>query len=68
MYPRIRTKWGSFPETEEINTIYSKKKREVLVDEGALSYEEAGFMEGYEEELDFTDEDHFLELPEEVIR
>jgi hypothetical protein len=49
MYPKIRSKWSS----NDSETIYSQKKREILVDDGALSYEEAGFMEGYEE--DFID-------------
>ncbi|PIN75131.1 hypothetical protein COV17_04235 [Candidatus Woesearchaeota archaeon CG10_big_fil_rev_8_21_14_0_10_36_11] len=30
------------------NSFYSKKKRELLVEEDALNYEEDGFMEGYE--------------------
>ena len=67
MYPRIRTKWGNFSSQEEVDTIYSKKKREILVDEGALSYEEEGFMKGYQEELDFTEEDELLDLPEERL-
>ena len=52
---------------EEEETIYSRKKRETLVEEGALRYEEDGFMEGYEEELEFTEEEGFLEAYEEEL-
>ncbi|MFH1276345.1 MAG: hypothetical protein ABIH82_04505 [Candidatus Woesearchaeota archaeon] len=48
-------------------SIYSKKKREILVDEGAINYEEEGFMEGYENDLEFTDEDDFLEAYENEL-
>ena len=73
MDTNIKTRWSQATEDadEELDTIYSKKKREILVDEGSLRYEEDGFMEGYEEEwedeLDFTDEDDFLELLEEEL-
>ena len=49
MYPRTKRtrKKGSFPHIEK--GFYSKKTRERLVEEGALSNEEAGFMQGYED-------------------
>lgn len=73
MYPKMKTRWSQATEDfdEDLGTIYSSKKREILVDEGGLRYEEDGFMKGYEEEwgeeLDFTDEDDFLELLEEEL-
>ncbi|HLC90644.1 MAG TPA: hypothetical protein VJI15_02655 [Candidatus Nanoarchaeia archaeon] len=59
MYPKIRSRWAIEDRGVE-ETIYSKAKREVLVDEGALSYEEEGFMEGYEEDFLDSAEDELL--------
>ncbi|MBI2665722.1 hypothetical protein HYX12_03820 [Candidatus Woesearchaeota archaeon] len=55
-------------------TIYSRQKREILVEEDVLRHEEDGIMQGYEEglsfvedEIDFTDEEDFLESYEEEL-
>ena len=52
MYPKFKTRAKarkrSYPHLEE--GFYSKKARERLVEEDALSNEEAGFMQGYEED------------------
>ncbi|MCH8004574.1 MAG: hypothetical protein IH934_08160 [Nanoarchaeota archaeon] len=50
MYPNWR-----HPQEEE--SFYSKRIRALLVEDGALSYEEEGFMEGYEEGIPQEEED-----------
>ncbi|MBS3123168.1 hypothetical protein J4437_00895 [Candidatus Woesearchaeota archaeon] len=50
---------------EEEETIYSRKKREILMDEEGLTSAEDGFMDGYENSLSFMDEDDFLNFDEE---
>ena len=63
MYPktiRNRKRLG-FPQIER--GFYSKKTRERLVEEGAMSNEEAGFMQGYEELF----EESLLEDFEELV-
>jgi hypothetical protein len=51
---------GWAEESEEImESFYSKKKRDMLVEQGALTAEEDGFMQGYE------DEDHYDELEDD---
>lgn len=62
---RLRSsRWESNSDEE---TIYSKKKREALLDEEGIKSEEDGFMEGYGEELDFTEEEDFLDAYEEEL-
>ena len=48
---RIRNNW-QLPQIE--HGFYSKKYRERLVEQDALSNEEAGFMQGYENWEDFS--------------
>jgi hypothetical protein len=45
------------PEEDIENNVYSKKARSKLVDNGELSNEEAGFMEGYDLEEEEIDEE-----------
>ncbi|MBI2151642.1 hypothetical protein HYU21_02865 [Candidatus Woesearchaeota archaeon] len=50
---------------EEEETIYSRKKREILMDEEGLTNAEDGFMNGYENSLCIMDEDDFLDFEDE---
>jgi len=51
MYPIKVSKKRGFSPSEE-RGFYSKEIREHLVESGALSNEEDGFMQGYEEALE----------------
>jgi hypothetical protein len=61
MYPK--NKWK---EVTDEGSIYSRVSRIRLVDEDALSIEEAGFMEGYEEGLQDVVDD-WVEMEEDLI-
>jgi hypothetical protein len=61
---------GNFSGLDE--SFYAKKKRAILVEEGAISYEEDGFMRGYEDGLEeIKEEDDFSWIhetePKEIL-
>ena len=65
-----RNRLSNFNSWDE--SFYAKKKRASLIEEGALSYEEDGFMKGYEEGIEEIQEENETEWipetqPKEII-
>ncbi len=72
MYARTnkrRNRLSGFNNWDE--SFYTKKKRASLIEEGALSCEEDGFMKGYEEGIEEVQEEDFSWVhethPEDMI-
>ncbi len=73
MYTRTNNRSNRLNEYNNWNeNFYTKKKRASLIEEGGLSYEEEGFMKGYEDGLEeVKEEEDFSWIhkthPEEMI-
>jgi hypothetical protein len=65
MYQKDIERNISFKEEEDEEHIHSRKSREKWLDDDALSIEEDGFLEGFEEDaMDLDTEEHYCKFDE----